>query len=141
MTKTLLFDQNYSRKLRPHYEEQGFQVTLLKEVGLYGVFNGTLLAAAEGRWDVLVTMDVNLPFENDMRGRKISVLIAMVHLDKIPFHLPYLPTAYEIIRHMQPGDIEYVGEPGRIAVQKYRWQLLKEQQAQGSARIPPKRVF
>lgn len=40
-----------------------------------GVKNGPLLAYAEGRFDVFVTADQNLRYQQNLRGRGIAVIV------------------------------------------------------------------
>ncbi len=122
--KTILFDQDYNSKLAQYYRARDFSVSLLKDVGLHGVTNGQLLAAAEGRFDVLISMDKNIPYQNNWLGRKLSCLIVRLRRDHIDFHLPYLPEAYEILRKLKPGEIDWVGDPDRVLAERQRYDAL-----------------
>lgn len=37
--------------------------------------NGDLLAAAEGRFDLFITTDKNLRYQQDLRGRTLAILV------------------------------------------------------------------
>ena len=45
------------------------------ELGWSTLSNGELLAAAEGEFDVLITTDRNLRYQQNLAGRRLSVLI------------------------------------------------------------------
>jgi hypothetical protein len=45
------------------------------ELGWSRLTNGELLASAEGRFDVLVTTDRSLRYQQSLSGRKLSVLV------------------------------------------------------------------
>ena len=69
----LLFDQGTPAPLRHALVEH--EVSTAYEMGWALLSNGLLLDAAEASFDVLVTTDQNLPYQQNMSGRKISVLI------------------------------------------------------------------
>jgi uncharacterized protein DUF5615 len=69
----VLFDQGTPVPLRQQLA--GHQVETAFELGWARLSNGDLLAAAEGRFDVLVTTDRNLRRQQSLAGRKLAVLI------------------------------------------------------------------
>ncbi len=69
----ILFDQGTPVPLKQYLT--GHQIETAFELGWSRVTNGELLAAAEGRFDVLVTTDRNLRFQQSLAGRKLAVLI------------------------------------------------------------------
>jgi len=70
--KRLLLDENIDRHLARYFEPHGFSVSLAETAGLKGISNGRLLAAAEGRFDVLLTRDKNIPHQNNLTGRRLA---------------------------------------------------------------------
>lgn len=69
----ILFDQGTPVPLRQHLS--GHQVESAFELGWSRMTNGELLAAAENRFDVLVTADKNLPAQQPLTSRKLAVLV------------------------------------------------------------------
>ena len=69
----VLFDQGTPVPLRQHLT--GHQVETAFELGWSRLSNGELLAAAESRFDVLVTTDRNLRHQQSLAGRKLAVLV------------------------------------------------------------------
>lgn len=69
----VLFDQGTPVPLRQHLA--GHQVETAFELGWSRLSNGELLAAAESRFDVLVTTDRNLRHQQSPAGRKLAVLV------------------------------------------------------------------
>jgi predicted nuclease of predicted toxin-antitoxin system len=69
----ILFDQGTPVPLKDHLP--GHQVTTVYELGWSRLTNGELLASAEGRFDVLVTTDRNLRYQQSLAGRKLAVLV------------------------------------------------------------------
>src|SRR5262245_11164701 len=69
----ILFDQGTPVPLKQHLP--GHQVTTVHELGWSRLTNGELLASAEGQFDVLVTTDRNLRYQQSLAGRKLAVLV------------------------------------------------------------------
>ena len=69
----ILFDQGTPVPLRQHLSAH--QVETAFELGWSRLTNGELLAAAEGRFDVLVTTDRNLRHQQSLSGRNLAVLV------------------------------------------------------------------
>jgi hypothetical protein len=53
----------------------GHEVTTAHEKGWSTLRNGELLAAAEGHFDVLITTDQNLRYQQNLTGRQLAILI------------------------------------------------------------------
>jgi hypothetical protein len=71
--KRLIFDQSAPRGLRNLLT--GFDISTASEMGWASISNGDLLTKAEsGGFDVLVTADQNIPFQNNMTGRKLAIV-------------------------------------------------------------------
>lgn len=69
----ILFDQGTPVPLRRFF--QGHQVSTAYAEGWANFRNGDLLAAAEGRFDLFITTDKNLRYQQDLRGRTLAILV------------------------------------------------------------------
>ncbi len=69
----LLIDECLPRKIK--FLFSGYDCTTVREAGFGSKENGELLALAEGTFDVLVTIDKNIRYQQNMAGRDISILI------------------------------------------------------------------
>ena len=69
----ILFDQGTPVPLRQHFPDH--QVQTAFELGWSRLTNGDLLAAAEKQFDVLVTTDQNLRYQQSLVDRKLAVLV------------------------------------------------------------------
>jgi len=52
----------------------GHEVSTVQEAGWDGVGNGELLQHAEGRFDVFITADKNLRYQQKLRNRRIGII-------------------------------------------------------------------
>ena len=69
----ILFDQGTPVPLKQHFPDH--QVQTAFELGWSRLTNGDLLAAAEKQFDVLVTTDQNLRYQQSLAGRRLAVLV------------------------------------------------------------------
>ena len=70
----LLFDHNVPAPLRRLLT--GYDISLAGELGWQRLTNGELLAAAEqAGFDVLLTADQNLRYQQNLSGRRIGIVI------------------------------------------------------------------
>jgi uncharacterized protein (DUF2249 family) len=69
----ILFDHGTPAPLRRSLT--GHDVSTAHEMGWDELDNGALLRAAEGQFDVLVTTDQNLPYQQNLAGRRLAILV------------------------------------------------------------------
>jgi len=69
----ILFDQGTPAPLRQALAAH--TVSTAYEMGWATLANGDLLDAAERGFDVLVTTDQNLPYQQNLKGRRLAILI------------------------------------------------------------------
>src|SRR5215211_2515659 len=69
----LLLDECVVRELKKDFA--GHQVSTVVEAGFGGLENGELLRAASGKYDVLITVDRNLSFQQNIASLQIAVLV------------------------------------------------------------------
>jgi len=69
----ILIDESLPRQLK-HFLG-GHEADTVQEAGWAGVKNGELLAKAEGEYFVFLTTDRNLWYQQNMRGRKLALVI------------------------------------------------------------------
>jgi hypothetical protein len=73
---------------------------------LAGFKNGELLAAAEHLgFEVLVTVDQNIPYQQRFGGRKIAVLILCAPTNRLRDMKPLVPKALSALNVIRPGEV------------------------------------
>jgi predicted nuclease of predicted toxin-antitoxin system len=70
---TILLDECVPRPLRRFLS--GHSVLTAQQAGLGGFKNGQLLKATEGVFDLLLTSDKNLRYQQNLTGRKLAILL------------------------------------------------------------------
>src|SRR3989304_2854869 len=69
----ILFDHGTPVPLKQYFPEHQIQTAF--ELGWARLTNGELLAAAEKQFDVLVTTDRNLQYQQSLAGRRLAILV------------------------------------------------------------------
>ena len=105
----LLFDECVSRLFKAGFAVHGHECFTVPEVGLAGKKNGELLALAEGKFDVFVTIDKNIRYQQNLSGRKIAILIIRARSSEIDDLLPELPACIVALDSIQPGQVVQIG--------------------------------
>jgi hypothetical protein len=103
----VLLDESLPRKLKG--ELTGFEVRTVPEVGLSGVENGILLRAITGRFEVFVTPDKNLEYQQNLPRFTVAVVVLDTKRTDLKTLLPLVPELREVIAGVQPGSLYHVG--------------------------------
>ena len=104
----ILFDQGTPVSIRDALT--GHTVKTAYEQGWATLLNGELLRAAEGAgFDVLVTTDSNLPYQQNLADRKLAVVILKSH--RWPQLQRALPQIVLAIEKSKPGSWVEVPAP------------------------------
>lgn len=103
----ILLDENLPRKLTAHLT--GHQCRSVVESGWSGKRNGELLALADPLFDVLLTLDKSLPYQQSLESGRIAVLIVRARSNRIQDLLPVVPECLTAIESIQPRQVIRVG--------------------------------
>lgn len=99
----LLLDECVTRYLKPDFT--GHDVSTIEAAGLKGLKNGDLLRAANSVFDVLATVDKNIPHQQNLKSLDIADLILIARSNKYTDLKPLIPRALEALKSAQPGDV------------------------------------
>lgn len=78
-------------------------------LGWAGLKNGALLQRAAGQFQVLVTMDKNLRFQQNLAAHDIGVVLVRAHSNRIDDLRPLMPEILAAVRAAVPGEVRVVG--------------------------------
>jgi hypothetical protein len=67
----ILIDECVPAELKGPLNALGHECQTVREAGLAAKKNGGLLALSEGRWNVLLTTDRNIKYQQNLAGRNI----------------------------------------------------------------------
>lgn len=105
----VLLDECIPRKFKNALPDH--QCQTVPEAGLAGNKNGVLLSLAEDPgFDLFLTMDKGLQYQQNLTGRNIAILIMRARSNRLADLLPHLTTCRSIMGSIQPGQVIRVGE-------------------------------
>ena len=99
----LLLDECVTHNLRR--DLAGHEVHTVGDAGLKGLENGELLKAAAGVYDVPVTVDQNIPYQQNLGGLPIAILILAARRNSYARLKPLVPRALAALEIIKPGDV------------------------------------
>jgi predicted nuclease of predicted toxin-antitoxin system len=100
----ILLDENLDWRLRR--DLPGHTVESVPLLGWSGLKNGALLARAEEhQFDVLLTMDTNLAFQQDLSKFKIIVISLRARSNRLADTRPLMPKVSKLLATVKPGAL------------------------------------
>jgi predicted nuclease of predicted toxin-antitoxin system len=105
----VLIDECLPAALKGNLAALGHDCQTVRQAGFGSKKNGELLTLAEGQWDVLLTSDRNIKYQQNMTGRSVSILILCAKSNRMKDLLPLLPACGETLRSVKPGEVVEVG--------------------------------
>jgi predicted nuclease of predicted toxin-antitoxin system len=103
----VLLDECVPRKLRRELAEH--EVLTVTERGWSGIKNGELLALAEAEFEVFLTVDQNLKYQQNLKAFDIGVVLLVARNNRLKTLLPLMPEAREALENIKAGDFIRVG--------------------------------
>jgi len=97
----ILLDESVPRLLKlrlPHLD-----ISTVQELGWAGVRNGELLRRAEEQFDIFVTADQNLRYQQNLSGRTIASLV--LPGNQVPLVAQLVPAVEALLTTIQPGTV------------------------------------
>ena len=80
-------------------------VTSVQRMGWAGIKNGRLLALAEQQFDVFITGDRNVSFQQDIPQFRIAVVVLAAASTQLKDTLPLMPPLLAMLPQLQPGTV------------------------------------
>jgi len=103
----ILLDENLPADLAA--ELVGHEVAAVTRLGWQGIKNAELLRRAQGRFEVLVTMDRNLEFQQNIAGFEVTILLLLAHSNRMVHLRPLVPAILTALKTVRPGELRRVG--------------------------------
>ena len=104
--KRVLFDENMPRKLRRDLPE--FFIRMAQEEGWSAFKNGDLLRRATTAFDVLVTIDQRMRYQQNVTRLQIGVVVIEVPDTRLVHLRPLVPQLTKAIESVRPGEVVVV---------------------------------
>lgn len=100
----VLIDECIDERFRNYLPSHDCQTA--RYAGLAGRKNGELLIAAEAaRFDVFLTTDQGIEYQQNLTARNIAIIIFRTKSNRLRDLLPHVPACLAHIESIQPGQI------------------------------------
>jgi predicted nuclease of predicted toxin-antitoxin system len=83
----------------------GFEVRHATEMGWGDLDDGPLLTAMAGSFDALVTVDRNLPHQQNLNARPFAVLLLRAHSNRLTDLARLVPKLRAALKRAAPGQL------------------------------------
>jgi len=103
----ILLDENLPVELA--VELTGHEVTTVTGLGWQGIKNSELMRRAQGRFEVLVTMDRNLERQQNIPGFEAAILVLVAHSNRMVHLRRLVPAILAALKTVRPGELRRVG--------------------------------
>ena len=104
----LLLDECIDRRLAK--EIGGHEVVTVPQAGWAGIQNGELLRLAQAQFDVFVTVDRNLSFQQHLPQFTIAVIVLHAPTNRLKDLRPLIPQLQRMVLSAPNGQVSRVGE-------------------------------
>ena len=106
----ILVDESLPQELASELEVDG--VHTVAELGWSGLANGALLRrAVTAGFQVFLTADQNLPYQQDIAGYGIGLIVLKAHRNRIQDLRPLIPGIRQGLGILAPGQILRLSSP------------------------------
>jgi predicted nuclease of predicted toxin-antitoxin system len=100
----ILLDECVDQKLRLAFAEHDCQTAAYAK--LAGMKNGALLAAAEAaNFEILITTDQEIPYQQNLDVRRISIIILCANTNRLADLKLLVPAALHALNSVEPGQV------------------------------------
>lgn len=106
----ILLDHNLDWRMKRYF--QAHYVTAAYQIGWERLKNGALLEQAEEKgFEVLLTGDANILYQQNLAGRGISVVALRSPDNRLKTHLTMLPEILVALDEIEPGQFRELFHP------------------------------
>jgi hypothetical protein len=102
----VLLDECVPRQLRN--DLVGHHVQTVADRGWAGIKNGDLLRRAAAEFDVLLTTDRGMEFQQNLQSLSIAIVVVAVGSNDVDVLRPFVPKMVEALGGIQPGEVRRV---------------------------------
>jgi hypothetical protein len=102
----VLLDECVDRRLAQDLKEH--EVVTVPEAGWAGVKNGDLLRLSQAQFDVFVTVDRNLSFQQRLPQFSVAVIVLQARTNRLEDLRPLVPRLRQILATAPKGEVTWI---------------------------------
>lgn len=99
----VLLDECLPRRLS--IEISGHAVSTVPQAGWAGISNGKLLARIDGNYDAFITVDKNLPSQQNTTGLSFGIIVLRAPSNQLGDLRPLIPQILVALQTLLPGQV------------------------------------
>jgi len=103
----ILLDECLPRRLKRELSDH--EIRTAPEMGWAGVENGELLRLASGEFDVFITVDRSLEFQQNLSDLAVGIVVVSAGSNELTHLLPLVPDLLNAITAVRRGEVVRVG--------------------------------
>lgn len=100
----VLLDEDIPIRLRLHFPDE-ITVETVEYRGWKGLKNGALLRIAQNHFDVLVTLDNSIPYQQPMQRIDLAVVVLRPSLSSLANMVELVPEVQRVLETIQSGHV------------------------------------
>lgn len=97
-------DRRLARELADHF------VKTVPQMKWASIKNGRLLSLAEQEFDVFITVDRNLSFQQNLPKFRIAVIVLHAKTNRLVDLKPLAPSILEALPNVKVGEVTHIGK-------------------------------
>ena len=105
-TFRILLDECLDRRISRHIPDH--EIKTAAELGWAGIDNGELLARAENDFDIFITVDRNLSFQQNLPKFDIAVLVLRARTNRLKDLIPLVPKIIAALNKPEKGKAVFI---------------------------------
>jgi predicted nuclease of predicted toxin-antitoxin system len=102
----ILLDECVDERLARDFA--GHEVLTVKDMGWKGKQNGDLLTLAENNFDILVTTDRNMSFQQNLTRLNISVVVLVAATNRLNDLRALIPSSLKLLPFLRKGEVRLI---------------------------------
>ena len=103
----VLLDECVPRKLERELPDH--EILTVTKRGWSGIKNGNLLTLAAPEFDVFLTVDQNLKYQQNLKNFSIGIILLVARNNRLKTLLPLMPEVREALSKITKGDFIHIG--------------------------------
>jgi len=101
----ILLDECVPRRLARDFP---YQVSTVHQLRFAGLDNGELLKAIEHDFDVLITVDQNLQYQQNLKNSNIAILVLVASSNRYDDLKQVIPACLSALEGINPGQVKTI---------------------------------
>lgn len=98
----ILLDECVPKQLKAHLADH--EVWTVPEAGWAGLKNGVLIQRAAGKFPVMITVDRDLPHQQNIRGLEVMIVVLATEDNRVESLVALIPMLQEALRRPRWGE-------------------------------------